>query len=142
MFNYLDLKLEKLEYELSDVHPYKAVVISVSGYDYRRKKRLLSIGIRILLRGNNDREIPMEFTSLFRLQDRGLIRDFEEDDVDAINAHIKRFMAVVFPYVREAVQTITSYTVSEVKLPIIDCSRLDLDHSIVLERRKECETRK
>lgn len=79
----------------------------------------------------------MEFTSIFSLQDEGLIRDFEEDDIDAINSHIKRFMAVAFPYVREAVQTITSYTISEVKLPIIDCSRLDLDHDIVLERKSD-----
>lgn len=137
MFTYLDFKLEKLEYELSEVHPYEEIVIGITGYDYRRKNRLLSVGIQILLCGKHDKEVPMEFTSIFSLQDEGLIRDFEEDDIDAINSHIKRFMAVAFPYVREAVQTITSYTISEVKLPIIDCSRLDLDHDIVLERKSD-----
>ncbi len=137
MFTYLDLKLEKLEYELSEVHPYEEIVISVLDYDYRKKNHLLSIGIQILMCGKNGKEVPMEFTSIFSLQDRGLIRDFEEEDIDAINSHIKRFMAVAFPYVREAVQTITSYTVSEVKLPIIDCSRLDLNHHIVLERKSD-----
>ena len=102
MFNYLYLKLEKLEYELSDIHPYKKIVIGILGYDYRRENRLLSIGIKILLRGKNDKEVPMEFTSIFSLQDKGLIRDFEKDDIGAINSHIKRFMLHFLMYVKRS----------------------------------------
>ena len=135
MFSFVGLNLVKFEYAYSPtLHPYKKIVIGIRGYNYDSEDKFLSIDVGVHLHGKSKKK-PLVFKTHFVLTDPGLIEDFRTENMKAINSHIKRFMAVAFPYIREAIQKITSYTLSEVKLPVIDCSQLNLDSEIVLKRR-------
>ncbi|MBF0579614.1 hypothetical protein IM774_07465 [Erysipelotrichaceae bacterium RD49] len=133
MFTIIDTILKSIKLESN--RDISRIEIRLNEYHYSKKTREVLLHVEVILSDAHEKVGSFEYIGKFVLFNDELISDFEHKNKTKLNEYFQRFMAILFPYIRESIFTIANYFGYLIKLPVIDASQIDLDHVIMLEKR-------